>query len=77
MKLKRQFLELARLEGGSSGPGLSVEGKTEEDFITDFHWMEAKYPSNRKLRDIVERIQENVARIEDDMKVLFKLIFHF
>ena len=70
LKLKRQFLELSRLDTAATGDtgGLTVDGRTVHEFLTQFYWEEAKYPSNRPLRETVEKIQETVARIDDDMK---------
>lgn len=69
LKLRRQYLELARLEGSTSSDGLLVDGKTSKDYMKHFSWEEAKYPANRPLRETIEKIQETVGRIEDDMKV--------
>ena len=71
MKLRRQFLELSRLEGsgGNDSQGLTVDGLSVKEYLENFIWEEAKYPSNRPLRETVEKIQETVAKIEDDMKV--------
>eukprot|EP00210_Caulerpa_lentillifera_P004135 g3941.t1 len=76
LKLKRQFLELSRLDmnrGGdaatAASTGLSIDGQSVQDYLKNFHWEEAKYPSNRPLKETVEKIQETVAKIEDDMKV--------
>jgi len=70
MKLRRQFLELSRLEGARNEPeGLTVDGLSVREYLENFIWEEAKYPTNRPLRETVEKIQETVAKIEDDMKV--------
>lgn len=34
-------------------------------------WDEAKYPTMSPLRDIVDSIHSQVAKIEDDLKVMF------
>lgn len=36
-----------------------------------FVWDEAKYPTMSPLRDIVDSIHSQVAKIEDDLKVTF------
>ena len=70
LKLRRQFLELSRIEGARGQPeGLLVDGLSVKEYMENFIWEEAKYPSNRPLRETVEKIQETVAKIEDDMKV--------
>lgn len=82
VKLRRQFLELSRLEsvqGGGAGEsteGLSVDGQSVQDYLTSFTWEEAKYPSNRPLKETVEKIQETIAKIEDDMKVSVLAVFY-
>ena len=35
-----------------------------------FVWDEAKYPTMSPLKEVVENIQSQVAKIEDDLKVL-------
>lgn len=62
-KIKRQSFEL-----GTSG-SLLVEGVTPREYVKKFAWDEAKYPSNRPLKDTVEKIQDTVVKVEDDMKV--------
>jgi len=72
IKLRRQFLELSRLEGGSSSSSvLTIEGKSIKDYLASFTWEEAKYPTDRPLKETVEKIQETVGKIEDDLKAHF------
>lgn len=37
-----------------------------------FVWDEAKYPTMSPLKEVVDNIQSQVAKIEDDLKVLKK-----
>lgn len=62
-KLKRQAFELG------TSDSLLVEGVSPKSYVKNFSWDEAKYPSNRPLKDTVEKIQETVVKVEDDMKV--------
>lgn len=41
-----------------------------------FVWDEAKYPTMSPLKEVVDNIQSQVAKIEDDLKV-FKLKLYF
>ena len=38
--------------------------------MSRFVWDEAKYPTMSPLKEVVENIQSQVAKIEDDLKVL-------
>ena len=46
-----------------------VDGISAERFLTAFTWDEAKHPARRPLRETMERLQESVAKIEDDFRV--------
>ena len=37
--------------------------------MSRFVWDEAKYPTMSPLKEVVENIQSQVAKIEDDLKV--------
>lgn len=67
-KIRRQIEELERSSGGEGG-ALTVDGVPVETYITRFVWDEGKYPPMSPLRDIVNSIHAQVAKIEDDMKV--------
>eukprot|EP00803_Ostreobium_quekettii_P010890 evm.model.scf_94.3 EVM.evm.TU.scf_94.3 scf_94:20404-23832(-) len=66
-KLKRQVTDMAQADGEKVN--LTVEGSSLEGYLFSFAWDEAKYPSNRPLKDTVEKIQDTVGKLEDDMKV--------
>ncbi|KAK9144858.1 hypothetical protein Sjap_004761 [Stephania japonica] len=67
-KIRRQIEELERVYGVESG-GLTVNGVPVDSYLTRFVWDEAKYPTMSPLREIVDNIHVQVARIEDDLKV--------
>ncbi|MCL7048795.1 hypothetical protein MKW94_002608 [Papaver nudicaule] len=67
-KIRRQIEELERVAGVESS-GLTVEGVPVDSYLTRFAWDEAKYPTMSPLREIVDGIHVQVAKIEDDLKV--------
>ncbi|XP_042520004.1 V-type proton ATPase subunit C isoform X1 [Macadamia integrifolia] len=67
-KIRRQIEELERITGTESG-ALSVDGVPVDSYLTRFVWDEAKYPTMSSLREIVDGIHHQVAKIEDDLKV--------
>ena len=73
-KLRRQCVEgaAATTSGGDyAGVGTNMGGLEAEDCeaIESFEWNEAKYPSNRPLKELVERVMEGVHRTDDALKV--------
>lgn len=67
-KIRRQIEELERVSGVESS-GLTVDGVPVDSYLTRFAWDEAKYPTMSPLREIVDGIHVQVAKIEDDLKV--------
>lgn len=67
-KIRRQIEELERVSGVDGG-SLTVDGVPVDSYLTRFVWDEAKYPTMSPLREIVDNIHGQVAKIEDDMKV--------
>ncbi|CAM8898591.1 hypothetical protein QQ045_028464 [Rhodiola kirilowii] len=67
-KIRRQIEELERAAGVES-TGLTVDGVPVDSYLTRFVWDEAKYPTMLPLREIVDGIQVQVSKIEDDLKV--------
>ncbi|KAG2429226.1 hypothetical protein HXX76_010996 [Chlamydomonas incerta] len=65
-KVKRQVNDAA---GAKGLVGLKVEGMSTESYVQRFKWDEAKFPARRPLKETVDRMQELVSRIEDDLKV--------
>lgn len=48
---------------------LTVDGVPVDSYLTRFVWDEAKYPTMSPLKEIVDSIHVQVAKIEDDLKV--------
>ncbi|KAF3966924.1 hypothetical protein CMV_009011 [Castanea mollissima] len=67
-KIRRQIEELERVSGVESN-ALSVDGVPVDSYLTRFVWDEAKYPTMSPLREIVDGIQSQISKIEDDLKV--------
>ncbi|KAL2320369.1 hypothetical protein Fmac_029338 [Flemingia macrophylla] len=67
-KIRRQIEELERAAGVDGG-GLTVDGVPVDSYLTKFVWDEAKYPTMSPLKEIVDGIHTQVAKIEDDLKV--------
>ncbi|RYR04787.1 hypothetical protein Ahy_B06g084560 isoform B [Arachis hypogaea] len=67
-KIRRQIEELERISGVESS-GLTVDGVPVDSYLTRFVWDEAKYPTMSPLKEIVDGIHGQVAKIEDDLKV--------
>ncbi|KAF9616253.1 hypothetical protein IFM89_029029 [Coptis chinensis] len=67
-KIRRQIEEFERVSGVESS-ALSVDGVPVDSYLTRFQWDEAKYPTMSPLKEIVDNIHVQVAKIEDDLKV--------
>lgn len=67
-KMRRQIEELEKVSGVVSS-SLSVDGVPVDSYLTRFVWDEAKYPTMSPLREIVDGIHTQIAKIEDDLKV--------
>ncbi|XP_030461844.1 V-type proton ATPase subunit C [Syzygium oleosum] len=67
-KIRRQIEELERVSGVESS-SLTVDGVPVDSYLTRFVWDDAKYPTMAPLREIIDTIQGQVAKIEDDLKV--------
>ncbi|KAA8540636.1 hypothetical protein F0562_024445 [Nyssa sinensis] len=67
-KIRRQIEELEKVSGVSSS-SLTVDGVPVDSYLTRFVWDEAKYPTMSPLREIVDGIHAQIAKIEDDLKV--------
>uniref|UniRef100_A0A5B6ZXE9 V-type proton ATPase subunit C n=1 Tax=Davidia involucrata TaxID=16924 RepID=A0A5B6ZXE9_DAVIN len=67
-KIRRQIEELEKVSGVVSS-SLTVDGVPVDSYLTRFVWDEAKYPTMSPLREIVDGIHVQVAKIEDDLKV--------
>ncbi|KAK4414102.1 V-type proton ATPase subunit C [Sesamum alatum] len=67
-KIRRQIEELERVSGVVSS-SLTVDGVPVDSYLTRFAWDDAKYPTMSPLREIVDGIHGQIAKIEDDLKV--------
>ncbi|KAL3502367.1 hypothetical protein ACH5RR_036816 [Cinchona calisaya] len=67
-KIRRQIEELEKVSGVVSS-SLTVDGVPVDSYLTRFVWDEAKYPTMSPLKEIVDGIHTQVAKIEDDLKV--------
>ncbi|XWS30561.1 hypothetical protein CRYUN_Cryun24cG0129300 [Craigia yunnanensis] len=67
-KIRRQIEELERVSGLESN-ALTVDGVPIDSYLTRFVWDEARYPTMSPLKEIVDGIHTQVAKIEDDLKV--------
>ncbi|KAB5516206.1 hypothetical protein DKX38_026854 [Salix brachista] len=67
-KTRRQIDELERVSHVESN-ALTVDGVPVDSYLTRFVWDEAKYPTMSPLKEIVDSIHTQVAKIEDDLKV--------
>ncbi|CAL5192991.1 unnamed protein product [Lathyrus oleraceus] len=67
-KIRRQIEELERVSGVNTA-ALTVDGVPVDSYLTRFVWDDAKYPTMSPLKEIVDGIHAQVAKIEDDLKV--------
>ncbi|KAA8542063.1 hypothetical protein F0562_023215 [Nyssa sinensis] len=67
-KIRRQIEELEKVSGVVSS-SLTVDGVPVDSYLTRFVWDEAKYPTMSPLRETVDGIHVQIAKIEDDLKV--------
>ena len=67
-KIRRQIEELERVSGVESS-ALTVDGVPVDSYLTRFVWDEAKYPTMSPLKEVIDSIHGQVAKIEDDLKV--------
>ncbi|KAH6803281.1 vacuolar ATP synthase subunit C / V-ATPase C subunit / vacuolar proton pump C subunit [Perilla frutescens var. frutescens] len=67
-KIRRQIEELERVSGVVSS-SLTVDGVPVDSYLTRFVWDEAKYPTVSPLKETVDGIHGQIAKIEDDLKV--------
>ena len=69
-KIRRHIIESASAENErETSAELGVDVIPAERFLTAFTWDEAKHPARRPLRETMERLQESVAKVEDDFRV--------
>ncbi|KAK3262273.1 V-type proton ATPase subunit C [Cymbomonas tetramitiformis] len=67
-KVRRQIGDLDRTYADDVH-GLLVDGVPVERYLTAFQWDEAKHPVNRPLKETIEKLSEDITKLDDDMKV--------
>ncbi|PWA83668.1 ATPase, V1 complex, subunit C [Artemisia annua] len=67
-KIRRQIEDLEKVSGVNSS-SLTVDGIPVDSYLTKFVWDEAKYPTMSPLKEIVDGIHVQVAKIDDDLKI--------
>ncbi|XP_076891141.1 V-type proton ATPase subunit C-like [Bidens hawaiensis] len=67
-KIRRQIEDLEKASGIVAS-SLTVDGVPVDSYLTKFVWDEAKYPTISPLKEIVDGIHAQVAKIDDDLKV--------
>ncbi|KAL6996867.1 V-type proton ATPase subunit C, partial [Sarracenia purpurea var. burkii] len=73
-KIRRQIEDLERISGVISS-SLTVDGVPVDSYLTRFMWDEAKYPTMSSLKEIVDGIHGQIAKIEDDLKATSRGVF--
>nr|GME05557.1 V-type proton ATPase subunit C [Ipomoea batatas] len=73
-KIRRQIEELERASGVASS-SLTVDGVPVDSYLTRFVWDEAKYPTMSPLKETVDGVHSQVAKIEDDLKIFDSWLF--
>lgn len=64
-RILRQYRDLS--PPGAAAP--LVDGVDVVEYVTDFEWDEAKFASSDSLADLRKAVMDQVARLEEDMKV--------
>lgn len=64
-KIRRTIVDVC----GSPASACAIDGVPVESYLTSFQWDEAKYPSRRSLQETVTKIQEDMVKLDDDLKV--------
>jgi len=64
-KIRRTLIDVC----GSPLGATTIDNKPVTSYLTSFQWDEAKYPSRRSLQDTVSKIQEEMLKLDDDLKV--------
>ncbi|BAU01729.1 hypothetical protein LR48_Vigan10g173200 [Vigna angularis] len=67
-KIRRQIDDLERVSGAVTS-SLTVDGVPVDSYLTRFAWDETRYPTMSPLKETVDGIHGQVAKIEDDLKV--------
>eukprot|EP00698_Gefionella_okellyi_P021634 TRINITY_DN7051_c0_g1_i1.p1 TRINITY_DN7051_c0_g1~~TRINITY_DN7051_c0_g1_i1.p1 ORF type:complete len:373 (+),score=61.88 TRINITY_DN7051_c0_g1_i1:23-1141(+) len=62
-KFERQLFDM---QGNEDIP--TVDGKKYDVYLTKFKWDEAKFPINRSLRELTERLQTDIGHYDEGLK---------
>jgi len=65
MKMRRTLIDLSP---DGEEDAVTVDGNSTEEFVRGFQWNEARYSPRKNLREIVDKIVEEVTKLEDDLK---------
>jgi hypothetical protein len=64
-KISRQYEDI-----GGSVDELNINGASKDAYIANFKWDEAKYAFRKPLQEITTRVQEDIARMEEEFRSL-------
>mmetsp|Transcript_24583 Transcript_24583/g.61899 ORF Transcript_24583/g.61899 Transcript_24583/m.61899 type:complete len:368 (+) Transcript_24583:215-1318(+) len=64
-KIRRTIVDVC----GGPATACAIDGVPVDSYLTGFQWDEAKYPSRRSLQETVVKIQEDMVKLDDDLKV--------
>jgi len=68
-KVANQLFDLLEPSQTSKFDSLTVSNNNIDTYLTFFKWDEAKYPSSQPLKSLVELIQSQVMKIDEEIKV--------
>ena len=69
-KIRRTIVDVCGCPAGA----MQIDNTPVDSYLTSFQWDEAKYPSRRSLSETVTKIQEEMLKLDDDLKVLLEKI---
>mmetsp|Transcript_29338 Transcript_29338/g.82737 ORF Transcript_29338/g.82737 Transcript_29338/m.82737 type:complete len:370 (+) Transcript_29338:293-1402(+) len=64
-KIRRTIVDVC----GSPAGAMQIDNTPVESYLTSFQWDEAKYPSRRSLTETVSKIQEEMMKLDDELKI--------
>jgi len=67
-KIAQQLMDLVDVGKSEKQEALTVEQTDIKNYLTFFQWSDAKYPKSTPLKTLVDVIQNQVAKIEDELK---------
>jgi V-type H+-transporting ATPase subunit C len=67
-KIVRQLMDINDKKT-EKGENLTVNGTAIETYLTHFTWDEAKYPVRSPLKELTDKIQSQVAKLDEELKV--------